>query len=171
MFVFPSRTDTFGLVMLEAMASGVPVAAYPVTGPLDVVAQGVSGILDEDLGRAARAALKLDRAKVREDAFRFSWAKTAELFLHNISERLRLCRGGPHSAHRAPPGCPVGDVARPEDDLRAALAVTSTGGSPSASAAWARRYLHYRCARCIRFQGDARRRPGLARGNFLQATM
>lgn len=84
-FVFPSRTDTFGLVMLEAMASGVPVAAYPVTGPLDVITPGVSGILDEDLGRAARAALKLDRAKVREDAFRFSWARTAELFLHNIT--------------------------------------------------------------------------------------
>jgi glycosyltransferase involved in cell wall biosynthesis len=84
-FVFPSRTDTFGLVMLEAMAAGVPIAAYPVTGPLDVVAHGVSGILDEDLGRAARAALKLDRAKVREDAFRFGWPKTAELFLHNIA--------------------------------------------------------------------------------------
>jgi glycosyltransferase involved in cell wall biosynthesis len=84
-FVFPSRTDTFGLVMLEAMAAGVPVAAYPVTGPLDVVAKGVSGILDEDIAKAARQALKLDRAAVREDAFRFSWAKTAELFLHNIT--------------------------------------------------------------------------------------
>jgi len=84
-FVFPSRTDTFGLVMLEAMACGVPVAAYPVTGPLDVVAQGVSGILDEDLGKAATAALALDRGRVRQDAFRFSWAKTAELFLHNIA--------------------------------------------------------------------------------------
>jgi glycosyltransferase involved in cell wall biosynthesis len=83
-FVFPSRTDTFGLVLLEAMASGVPVAAYPVTGPLDVVTQGISGVLDEDLAKAARAALMLDRTKVREDAFRFSWAKTAELFLHNI---------------------------------------------------------------------------------------
>ena len=83
-FVFPSRTDTFGLVLLEAMASGVPIAAFPVTGPLDVVTRGVSGILDEDLGRAAAAALNLDRVKVREDAFRFSWAKTAEQFLHNI---------------------------------------------------------------------------------------
>jgi len=84
-FVFPSRTDTFGLVMLEAMASGVPVAAYPVTGPLDVVRSGVSGILDEDLAKAARAALELDRTKVREDAFRFSWARTAELFIANIT--------------------------------------------------------------------------------------
>ena len=84
-FVFPSRTDTFGLVMLEAMASGVPVAAYPVTGPCDVIAPGVSGVLDEDLARAARAALALDRRRVREDAFRFSWAKAAELFVDNIT--------------------------------------------------------------------------------------
>lgn len=83
-FVFPSRTDTFGLVLLEAMASGLPIAAYPVTGPVDVVTRGVSGILDEDLGVAARAALRLDRTKVREEAFRFSWAETAALFLHNI---------------------------------------------------------------------------------------
>lgn len=83
-FVFPSRTDTFGLVLLEAMASGVPVAAYPVTGPLDVVTDGVSGILDEDIAKAARAALRLGRDQVRRDAFRFSWAKTAEMFLHNI---------------------------------------------------------------------------------------
>ena len=71
--------------MLEAMAAGVPVAAYPVTGPLDVVTQGMSGILKEDLASAAREALKLDRAAVREDAFRFSWAKTAALFLDNIT--------------------------------------------------------------------------------------
>ena len=52
-FVFPSRTDTFGLVLLEAMACGVPVAAYPVTGPIDVVVRGVTGVLSEDLRAAA----------------------------------------------------------------------------------------------------------------------
>jgi glycosyltransferase involved in cell wall biosynthesis len=93
-FVFPSRTDTFGLVMLEAMASGVPVAAYPVTGPLDVVRSGVSGILDNDLAKAARAALELDRTKVREDAFRFSWARTAELFVANIASACGFAAAG-----------------------------------------------------------------------------
>jgi glycosyltransferase involved in cell wall biosynthesis len=93
-FVFPSRTDTFGLVLLEAMASGVPIAAYPVTGPVDVVSRGLSGVLDEDLGKAARMALTLDRTKVREDAFRFTWAKAAELFLNNIgnvSDTVAAC--------------------------------------------------------------------------------
>ena len=52
--MFPSRTDTFGLVNLEAMACGLPVAAYPVTGPIDVVKDGLTGALDEDLARAAR---------------------------------------------------------------------------------------------------------------------
>jgi len=93
-FVFPSRTDTFGLVMLEAMASGVPVAAYPVTGPLDVIKSGVSGILDEDLAKAALRALELDRAKVREEAFRFSWARTAELFLDNITSACGYAAAG-----------------------------------------------------------------------------
>ena len=98
-FVFPSRTDTFGLVMLEAMASGVPVAAYPVTGPCDVVTTGVSGVLDEDLAGAARAALALDRRRVREDAFRFSWAKAAELFVDNIT---RACGYGSAAGSRRP---------------------------------------------------------------------
>src|ERR1700722_14681776 len=58
--VFPSLTDTFGLVNLEAMACGVPVAAYPVTGPIDVIQDGVTGALDKDLAAAAVRALSID---------------------------------------------------------------------------------------------------------------
>lgn len=83
-FVFPSKTDTFGLVMVEAMACGLPVAAYPVTGPVDVVDQGVTGILDEDLRTAALAALKLDREKVLEAAKDFTWEHATRQFERNL---------------------------------------------------------------------------------------
>ncbi|MCC6077148.1 glycosyltransferase family 4 protein [Pseudomonas sp. GCM10022188] len=79
--VFPSRTDTLGLVMLEALASGTPVAAFPVPGPLDVLRQGVSGVMDEDLERACLGALELDRGTCAAEARRLSWQASALEFL------------------------------------------------------------------------------------------
>jgi glycosyltransferase involved in cell wall biosynthesis len=80
-FVFPSQTDTFGLVMLEAMACGVPVAALPVRGPIDVVKDPATGVLDWDLRRAALAALDLDRTSGRRYAEQFPWEKSCRQFL------------------------------------------------------------------------------------------
>ncbi len=80
-FVFPSRTDTFGLVMLEALASGVPVAAFPVSGPLDVLDGSQAGVLDHDLKAAALKALDIDPAVCRAHAQRFSWDRVADEFL------------------------------------------------------------------------------------------
>ncbi|MBN2231372.1 MAG: glycosyltransferase family 1 protein [Deltaproteobacteria bacterium] len=86
-FVFPSRTDTFGVVMLEAMACGLPVAAFPVAGPVDVVRPGVSGFLDEDLAAAAVACLELDAEACRAQAREFTWRRVAELFLAHVVRR------------------------------------------------------------------------------------
>ena len=83
-FVFPSRTDTFGLVLLEALACGVPVAAYPVTGPIDVVNDPRVATLDEDLGKAALSALGLSREACREFAMGHTWARTAQQFLDHL---------------------------------------------------------------------------------------
>jgi glycosyltransferase involved in cell wall biosynthesis len=79
-FVFPSRTDTFGLVLLEALASGTPVAAFPVTGPLDVVTDPRVGALDADLRAACLAALGCDRGAARAFAETFSWQASAAQF-------------------------------------------------------------------------------------------
>lgn len=84
-FVFPSRTDTFGLVMLEAMAAGTPVAAFPVTGPIDVVRDGFSGCLDEDLAAAAERALTLDRQDARAAALERTWQKATAQFLSRLA--------------------------------------------------------------------------------------
>lgn len=83
-FVFPSRTDTFGLVLLEALACAVPVAAYPVAGPIDIVQQGVTGVLDENLGKAALAALRLDPRRCRAYALEHSWEMATQQFLSNL---------------------------------------------------------------------------------------
>ena len=83
-FVFPSRTDTFGLVMLEALASGVPVAAYPVTGPIDVIEDGVTGALDQDLARAVERALRLDPKACRAAALMTGWDTVARQFAEHL---------------------------------------------------------------------------------------
>ncbi|WP_158044626.1 glycosyltransferase family 4 protein [Skermanella pratensis] len=83
-FVFPSRTDTFGLVLLEALASGVPVAAFPVPGPLDVVDGAAVGCLDEDLARAVSCALAIPAERCRAYALTWSWRASAEQFLNNL---------------------------------------------------------------------------------------
>lgn len=84
-FVFPSKTDTFGVVMLEANACGTPVAAYPVTGPNDIIIQGLNGVLNDNLTIAVEEALKCDRNIVSEYAEKFSWRACTLTFLNNLS--------------------------------------------------------------------------------------
>ena len=84
-FVFPSRTDTFGLVLLEALASGVPVAAYPAPAPRDVLGQAPVGVLEEDLRRACLAALDIPRDACRDFALQMSWEQSAALFLEHVT--------------------------------------------------------------------------------------
>ncbi|MGE5503129.1 MAG: glycosyltransferase family 4 protein [Actinomycetota bacterium] len=84
-FVFPSRTDTFGLVMLEALACGVPVAAFPVAGPLDVLGGSDAGVLSDDLRSAALSALAIPPGRCQAHAARFSWTAVAEQFLANLA--------------------------------------------------------------------------------------
>jgi glycosyltransferase involved in cell wall biosynthesis len=83
-FVFPSLTDTFGLVILEAMAAGTPVAAYPAPGPIDIIPGSGAGVVDDDLRQACLACLQVDRAAVRRYAEGFSWRQSAEEFVQNL---------------------------------------------------------------------------------------
>ena len=89
-FVFPSLTDTFGLVLIEALACGVPVAAFPVQGPIDVIDNGVTGVLHEDLRTAALKALDLDPAACRAAALRYTWAACTRQFLAHVEAARRI---------------------------------------------------------------------------------
>ncbi|MGC1300887.1 MAG: glycosyltransferase family 1 protein [Caulobacteraceae bacterium] len=82
--VFPSLTDTFGLVILEAMAAGTPVAAYPAPGPIDIIPGSGAGVVDEDLRKACLGALEIDWAAARRYAEGFSWRASAEEFVLNL---------------------------------------------------------------------------------------
>lgn len=95
-FVFPSRTDTFGLVLLEALACGTPVAAYPVMGPVDVIGKSEGGVLSDDLKEAALQALKISRKTCRQVALEQSWSKCTDQFLANIQ-----AADGVHSAAKS----------------------------------------------------------------------
>lgn len=91
-FVFPSRTDTFGLVLLEALASGVPVAAFPAAAPRDVIGGAPVGVLEEDLKQACLGALELDRAACRDFARSLTWEATARTFVKHVTEATQKPR-------------------------------------------------------------------------------
>jgi glycosyltransferase involved in cell wall biosynthesis len=100
-FVFPSRTDTFGLVLLEALASGVPVAAFPVTGPRDVIGDAPVGVLGENLRQACLDALTISPQACLRFAASHTWEASARSFLNNISQvRMESPAGAPLAPKR-----------------------------------------------------------------------
>ena len=86
-FVFPSKWETFGIVMIEAMACGTPVAAYPSDGPKDVIDEGLTGFMDNDLATAVHRCLQLDRTLVEKGSQRWSWVNAWTIFRDNLIDK------------------------------------------------------------------------------------
>ena len=82
-FCFPSKSDTFGIVMIEAMSLGTPVAAYPVDGPLDIIDKN-SGVMDNNLHKAILECLKLDKDKVKQSSEKWTWEECWKIFRDNL---------------------------------------------------------------------------------------
>ena len=99
-FVFPSLTDTFGVVQLEALACGVPVAAFPVTGPKDVIGDRPVGVIDHDLRAACLAALRISREACRAFALTHSWEASARQFIGHLD---RIADAKPRQLRSVPP--------------------------------------------------------------------
>jgi glycosyltransferase involved in cell wall biosynthesis len=91
-FVFPSKTDTFGLVLLEALASGLPVAAFPVTGPRDVIGTAPVGVLNDDLRMACLTAMTIPSQACLAFAAKHTWEASARAFVENITNVRALDR-------------------------------------------------------------------------------
>ena len=83
-FVFPSKTDTFSLTIIEALSSGLPVAAYPVPGPLDIITNGLDGYLGNNLEENALKCLALDSKNCRKKAMKYSWDNFIKHFIKNL---------------------------------------------------------------------------------------